>query len=147
MKGDSKMGKKNNYLNPMKGSSRSSKAASVSEVNPPAAERKINKNKKHDIRVPVTASMDSIIREEASRRWGGSKTTVSTELALFALNELFVYPPVEYSDGPLIVHVKVDHEDYIRIGKYAAEWKVSIRQATHRLFMEAFKKKQLGGLG
>lgn len=147
MKGDSEVGKNKEYLNPMKGSIRSSTTQSVSDNKQPVKERKIHRNKKHDIKVPVTESMDSIIREEASKRWGGSKTTVSTELVLFALDELFVFPDVEYCDGPLTVHVKVEHDDYMRIGQYAAKWKLSMRQATHRLFLEAYKKKQLGGLG
>ena len=108
--------------------------------------RKVNSNKLHDIKVPVTLKLDETIRREAYKHWNGSKTAISTELFLFGLNNLFHYPEVIYKDGPVTVHVKINHDTYKRLGDYASIWKCSMRQAAHRVFMEAVKKKQLGGV-
>ena len=107
---------------------------------------KFNSNKLHDIKVPIPERLDATIRREAYKEWNGSKTAISTELFLFGLNNLFHYPESQYKDGPLTVHVKIDHETYKRLGEYASNWKCSMRQAAHRIFMEAVKKKQLGGV-
>lgn len=109
--------------------------------------RKTNKNKKHDIKIPVSEKLDSIIRREAVRSWNGSKTTICTDIFLFGLQRLYVYPEVKYADGPITVHVKVEHDVYVKLGEYAAAWRCSMRQAAHRIFMEAIKKKQIGGIG
>ncbi|WP_428909452.1 hypothetical protein [Niallia sp. Krafla_26] len=108
--------------------------------------RKIRSDKLHDIKVPVTESIDLIIRREARKGWGGSKTSVGTEILLYGLDHIFEYPEVIYKDGPFTVHCKVDHTTYNKIGLYADKWKCSIRMAAHRIFIEALKKKQLGGI-
>lgn len=108
--------------------------------------RKIRSDKLHDIKIPVTDLMETILLRESRKQWKGSKTTIGTELLIFGLENLFNYPDVTYNDLPSTVHCKVNHETYQRIGEHAAEWKCSIRKAAHRIFMEAYKKKQLGGI-
>jgi hypothetical protein len=138
LKGGIRMGK-SNYLNPSLTSSR--------KVNSGFAPRKVRKDKLHDIKIPVTEEMDLIIRREARKFWGGSKTSLGTELLVFGLENVFVYPEIPYQDSPFTVHVKVDHDTYQKIGTHADKWRYrSIRMAAHRIFMEAYKKKQLGGI-
>lgn len=109
-------------------------------------QRKIRSDKLHDIKIPVTETVDTIMRRESRRYWNGSKTSLGTEILMFGLQQVLVYPDVTYKDSPFTVHCKVDHEVYQKIGDLAAEWKCSARKAAHRVFMEAFKKKQLGGI-
>ncbi|MFJ7747465.1 hypothetical protein [Peribacillus sp. NPDC097295] len=108
--------------------------------------RKVRTDKLHDIKIPVTDSMDFFIRRESRRHWNGSKTALGTEILLFGLDQVFVYPDVTYNDLPNTIHCKVDHEVFQKIGEYAADWRCSIRKAAHRIFVEAYKKKQLGGI-
>lgn len=108
--------------------------------------RKVRSDKLHDIKIPVSEDVDLIIRRESRRFWRGSKTALGTEILMFGLHDVFVYPDVTYKDGPYTIHCKVDHDVYQRLGGMAASWKCSIRKAAHRVFMEAFKKKQLGGI-
>lgn len=130
------MGKRS-YINPVLSTNKKNQSG----------ERKIRSDKLHDIKIPVTEKMDYIIRRNAKLSWNGSKTSLGTELVIFALDNLFIYPDVTYQDSPYIVHVKVNHETYQRIGEYASEWKCSIRKAAHRIFIAAYHKKQLGGIG
>jgi hypothetical protein len=130
---------KNNYLNPALTSTRKVKSES--------APRKVRKDKLHDIKIPVTEEMDLIIRREARKFWAGSKTSLGTELLVFGLENIFVYPEVPYQDSPFTVHVKVDHDLYQKIGDYADKWRYrSVRMAAHRIIMEAYKKKQMSGI-
>ncbi|MEH7375681.1 hypothetical protein [Neobacillus drentensis] len=108
--------------------------------------RKVRSDKLHDIKIPVNETIDTILRREARRNWNGSKTSLGTEILMFGLQQVFVYPDVTYKDSPFIVHCKVDHEVYQKLGDLATEWKCSVRKAAHRVFMEAIKKKQLGGI-
>lgn len=108
--------------------------------------RKVRSDKLHDIKIPVTETMDMILRRECHRFWNGSKTALGTEILMFGLEQVLVYPDVTYKDQPYTIHCKVDHETYQKIGEYAAVWKGSIRKAAHRIFIEAYKKKQLGGI-
>lgn len=108
--------------------------------------RKVRSDKLHDIKIPVTESMDSVLRRESRRFWNGSKTALGTEILTYGLNLIFVYPDVTYKDLPDTVHCKVDHETYQKIGEYADKWKYSVRKAAHRIFIEAYKKKQFGGI-
>lgn len=133
------MGKGSN-LNPILSSQKKSSSSRPSEP------RKINKNKKHDIKIPVSEKLESVLRREAVRYWGGSKTLISTEIFLFGMDYLHVYPEVEYQDGPITVHVKIEHDVYIKLGALASDWRCSQRQAAHRIFLEAINKKQLGGI-
>lgn len=113
---------------------------------PEFSKRKVRKDKLHDIKIPVSELTDLNIRRESRKQWNGSKTALGTEILLYGLNNLFVYSDVPYNDLPHIIHCKVDHETFEKIGKYAADWKCSIRKAAHRIFVEAYKKKQLGGI-
>ncbi|WP_057915844.1 hypothetical protein [Peribacillus muralis] len=108
--------------------------------------RKVRSDKLHDIKVPVDESVDMVLRKESRRYWNGSKTAFGTEILLFGLTQVLVYPDVNYTDQPYTVHCKVDHDTYQKIGDYADVWKCSIRKAAHRIFVEAYKKKQLGGV-
>jgi hypothetical protein len=109
-------------------------------------QRKIRSDKLHDIKIPVSEQMDTIIRRESRRFWNGSKTALGTEILLYGMQNIFIYPDVTYQDSPYTVHCKVDHEVYQKLGHLSDEWKCSIRKAAHRIFMEAIKKKQLGGI-
>lgn len=109
-------------------------------------QRKVRSDKLHDIKIPVPEIVDTTIRKESRRAWNGSKTALGTDILTFGLEQIFVYPEVNYQDGPFTVHCKVDHETFQRIGDHAAEWKCSVRKAAHRIFMEAYKKRQLGGV-
>jgi hypothetical protein len=130
---------KGNYLNPSLTSTR--------KVNSETAPRKVRKDKLHDIKIPVTEEMDLTIRRESRKHWGGSKTALGTELFIFGLENIFNYPEIPYQDSPFTIHVKVDHDTYQTIGTYADKWRYrSIRMAAHRIFIEACKKKQLGGI-
>lgn len=128
-------------LNPIVAAGKKKKPSSHSQE-----PRKVNRNKKHDIKIPVHEKLEAVIRREALRKWNGSKTTISTDIFLFGLQNIHVYPEVKYQDGPITVHVKVEHEVYMKLGEYAAVWRCSMRQAAHRIFMEAIKKRQLGGI-
>ena len=90
--------------------------------------------------------MDTILRRESRHFWNGSKTALGTEILMFGMQNIIIYPDVTYSDSPYTVHAKVNHETYQQLGDLAARWKCSARKAAHRVFMEAFKKKQLGGV-
>jgi hypothetical protein len=109
-------------------------------------QRKVRSDKLHDIKIPVSETVDTILRREARRYWNGSKTSLGTEIVLFGLQQIFVYPDVTYKDSPFTVHCKVDQEVYQKLGDLATGWKCSVRKAAHRVFMESFKKKQLGGI-
>ena len=137
MKGEVQMGKEQ-HLNPILSTPRK-------RYQEPK-KRKIRSDKLHDIKIPITESVDLALRRESYRDWGGSKTALGTELLLFGLKEIVVYPEVSYKDKPFSVHCKVDQETYEEIGMWAAKWRVSARRAAHRIFCEAFKKKQLGGV-
>ncbi|USL11053.1 hypothetical protein [Bacillus bombysepticus] len=108
--------------------------------------RKVRSDKLHDIKIPVDEPVDMILRRESRRYWNGSKTALGTEILLFGLEQVLVYPDVTYTDKTYTVHCKVNHETYQKIGDYAAVWKCSVRKAAHRIFVEAYKKKQLGGV-
>lgn len=108
-------------------------------------QRKVRSDKLHDIKIPVNEAIDHKLRIESRRSWNGSKTALGTDILLFGLEQVFVYPEVTYKDGPYTVHCKVDHDIYQQIGSLAAEWKCSVRKAAHRVFIEAYKKMQLGG--
>lgn len=108
--------------------------------------RKVRLDKLHDIKIPVTEYVDMRLRIESRRYWNGSKTALGTDILMFGLEHVFVYPDVSYQEQPYTVHCKVDHDTYQKIGEYAAHWKCSVRQAAHRIFVEAYKKKQLGGI-
>lgn len=129
---------RNNHLNPI---------LTPTRMKADGKTRKINSNKLHDIKIPVPEYLEKIIRKESRKYWGGSKTVLGTELLMFGLEQLFYYPEVEYNDGPFTVHTKVNHEIWLQIGEYADKWRCrSIKQAAHRIFIEAVKKKQLGGI-
>lgn len=108
--------------------------------------RKVRSDKLHDIKIPVSETTNTNILRESRKYWHGSKTKIGTELLLYGLENLFVFPDVTYHDYPSTVHCKVDHMIYQKIGEYAIKWNISTRQAAHRIFMEALKKKQLGGI-
>ena len=108
--------------------------------------RKVRSDKLHDIKIPVTEHSDMILRRESQKYWNGSKTALGTDILLFGLENIFVYPDVSYQEQPYTVHCKVDHESYQKLGEYAAAWKCSVRKAAHRIFLEACKKKQIGGI-
>ncbi len=137
MKGEYRM-RKDNHLNPVLHQSKKNHQDSQ--------KRKVRTDKLHDIKIPVSDLTDLTIRRESRKHWNGSKTALGTEILLFGLHYLFVYPDVTYNDLPHTIHCKVDHETFQKIGEYAAEWKCSIRKAAHRIFVEAYKKKQLGGI-
>lgn len=109
-------------------------------------ERKVRKDKLHDIKIPITENMDLVLRRESRKFWGGSKTAIGTEIFTFGLKSLFNYSEVAYKDSPFTVHVKIDHDTYEELGSYATLWKCSARKAAHRIFMEAYLKKQYGGI-
>ncbi|WP_260288494.1 hypothetical protein [Peribacillus aracenensis] len=130
--------KKSNHLNP-----------SLSPCKKPFTEspkRKIRSDKLHDIKIPISEPLDALLRRESRRYWDGSKTSLGTEILVFGLEQMFVYPDVTYQDEPFTVHCKVNHEIFQKIGNHASTWKCSVRQAAHRIFMEALKKKQMGGI-
>ena len=106
--------------------------------------KKTNK-KKHDIKIPVNDEVEAIIRREAINCFSGSKTVIATQLVLFGMDHLMHFPEVPYEDGPFCLHVKLEHEQYVRLGVYATSWNVSMRKAAHRVFIAAAKKKQLVG--
>ena len=108
--------------------------------------RKIRSDKLHDIKIPITEHIDLTLRLESNRYWNGSKTALGTEILMFGLEQIIVYPDVTYKDQPYTVHCKVDHDTYQKLGNYAAKWKCSVRKAAHRIFIEAYKKKQFGGV-
>ena len=108
--------------------------------------RKVRSDKLHDIKIPVTENIDLTLRRESRRYWNGSKTAIGTDILLFGLEYILVYPDVSYKDLPYTVHCKVDHDTYQKIGEYATIWKCSVRKAAHRIFLEAYKKRQLGGI-
>ncbi|MDQ7861028.1 hypothetical protein RCO48_08320 [Peribacillus frigoritolerans] len=90
--------------------------------------------------------MDMILRRESRRYWNGSKTAFGTEILLFGLEQVLVYPDVTYTDQPYTVHCKVDHETYQKIGDYAAGWKCSVRKSSSSdIYRSIQKKGQLGG--
>lgn len=130
--------RKSNNLNPILNKPKSPRSE--------PQKRKTRSNKLHDIKIPVSEDMDTLLRRESRRFWNGSKTAIGTEILLFGLENIFIYPDVTYKDSPFTVHCKVDHMTYQNIGNYASSWKCSVRQAAHRIFMEAIKKKQLGGI-
>ncbi|MBT2719167.1 hypothetical protein [Bacillus sp. ISL-57] len=127
-----------NHLNPVLSSSKKKM------IEP--QKRKVRSDKLHDIKIPVDERVDMILRRESRRYWNGSKTALGTEILLFGLEEVLVYPDVTYTDQNYTVHCKVNHETYQKIGDYAAVWKCSVRKAAHRIFVEAYNKKQLGGV-
>ncbi|MGX2958066.1 hypothetical protein JNUCC23_02085 [Peribacillus sp. JNUCC 23] len=129
---------KDKHINPSLSPSRNSSTVT--------SKRKVRSDKLHDIKIPIHEGVDLILRRESRRHWNGSKTSLGTDILLFGLEEIFIYPDVSYQDGPFTVHCKVNHDTYQRIGKYADEWKCSMRKAAHRIFTEAYKKKQLGGI-
>lgn len=129
---------KEKHLNPVLFSSR--------KRSEPTQQRKTRSDKLHDIKIPISESIDTVLRRESRRHWNGSKTAIGTETLIFGLEQIFIYPEVPYSDQPLIVHCKVNHETYQKIGDLAAEWRCSIRKAAYRIFMEAYKKRNLGGV-
>ena len=98
------------------------------------------------LKSPLTERTDMILRRESRKYWNGSKTSLGTDILLFGLEHVLVYPDVTYQEQPYTVHCKVEHDTYQKLGEYAAIWKCSIRKAAHRIFMEAYKKKQLGGV-
>ena len=130
---------KEQYINP-------GLSSTPKKGNEPTKQRKTRSDKLHDIKIPVTENMDLTLRRESRRNWNSSKTALSTEILLFGLDQLFVYPEVPYEDLPLIVHCRVNNAVYQRIGEHADKWNCSIRKAAHRIFMEAYKKKQFGGI-
>jgi hypothetical protein len=65
---------------------------------------------------------------------------------MFGLQQVIVYPYVIYKDSTYTVHCKVNHDVFQKLGNLATEWKCSIRKAAHRVFMEAIKNKQHGGI-
>ena len=108
--------------------------------------RKVRSDKLHDIKIPVTDTVDMILRRESHRYWNRSKTSLGTEILIFGLEQVLLYPDVTYKDLLYTVHCKVNHETYQKIGDYATAWKCSIQKVAHRIFMEAYKKRQLGGV-
>lgn len=108
-------------------------------------EQPMKNQKKHDIKIPVSEQIESAIRREALSKWNGSKTIVATNLVLYGMDNLSHYPEIEYEDGPYCLHVKLEHDLYMRLGELATEWKVSMRKAAHRVFIEAAKKEQIIG--
>ncbi|MGE6379528.1 hypothetical protein [Peribacillus muralis] len=109
-------------------------------------ERKNRSDKLHDIKIPINEPTDALLRRESRRYWDGSKTALGTEILTFGLEQMFIYPDVTYQDEPFTVHCKVNHDKYQMIGNHAAAWKCSVRKAAHRIFMEALKKRQMGGV-
>ncbi|TDL91511.1 hypothetical protein E2R55_00015 [Vibrio vulnificus] len=103
--------------------------------------RKVRTDKLHDIKIPVDEPVDMILRRESRRYWNGSKTALGTEILLFGLEQVLVYPDVTYTDKAYTVHCKVDHEIYQKIENYAVIRKCSVRKAAHRIF-EAYKKNK-----
>lgn len=118
----------------------------VSKKNSQPQQRKIRSDKLHDIKIPIKEPVDALLRRESRRYWNASKTALGTDILIFGLEQIFVYPDVTYEDSPFTVHCKVNHEIYQKIGHYATEWKCSVRKAAHRIFLEAYKKKQMGGI-
>lgn len=114
--------------------------------NPESQKRMVRSDKLHDIKIPVSDVTKLIILRESRKHWHGSNTKTGTELLLFGLENLFVFPDVTYKDYKTTIHCKVDHATFQKIGQYGIEWNCSTRQAAHRIFMEALKKKQLGGI-
>lgn len=126
------MGKNEQHLNPILSSSKKKQILN---------ERKIRKDKLHDIKIPIDDTIDLTLRRESRKFWNGSKTALGTEIFLYGLNHVFHYPEVTYKDSPITVHIKVDHATFQRIGDYSTQWRCSIRKAAYRIFMEAYSKK------
>lgn len=118
----------------------------VPKKNSSPHQRKIRFDKLHDIKIPIKEPVDALLRRESRRYWNGSKTALGTDILIFGIEQIFVYPDVTYQESPFTVHCKVNHETYQKIGHYATEWKCSVRKAAHRIFIEAYKKKQIGGI-
>ena len=110
------------------------------------SERKIRADKLHDIKIPVSAVVDSILRRESRKRWGGSKTAIGTDILKYGLENIFMFPAVEYKQQEKTVHCKVDQATFLKIADLADIWGYSIRKAAHRVFTESLKKKQLGSV-
>src|SRR3954469_12627095 len=110
---------KEHYVNPVLSTSH--------QRNQNLQKRKVRSDKRHDIKIPVTEMVDLIIRRESRRYWNGSKTALGTDILMFGLEQILVYPDFPYKAQSYTVHCKVDHETYQKIGEYASQWKCSVR--------------------
>ncbi|MBP0725513.1 hypothetical protein J5Y03_09970 [Bacillus sp. RG28] len=100
------------------------------------------KSKKHidclvDIKFYVTEEEDFYLRE-CSRKQKVSLTKYCTNVLETITNRLHDYPKVDYIKTAYMVHVCVNPILYQKIVRRAAEWRCSIREATHRMFQYGY---------
>ncbi|WNF36383.1 hypothetical protein RJD24_18470 [Bacillaceae bacterium IKA-2] len=100
--------------------------------------RKVRSDKKHDIKIPISAYNKKLVLLFA-RRKDLSVTQYCTELVAEALGYNFDFEEVEYKHTDTTVHIKPDKELYNLIINKSVDWSCSIRRASHRVLHHALQ--------
>ena len=104
--------------------------------------RKVRSDKKHDIKIPISAYNKKIILLFA-RRKDLSVTQYCTEIVAESLGYNFDFDNVEYKHTDTTVHIKPDKLIYNLIIDKSVDWSCSIRRATHRVLHHAVQMEGL----
>ncbi len=99
-------------------------------------QRKIRKDKKKDIKVPVSEKQKKAIRRLAYKR-KMTATSFSTMLVEEALQSAYLQQlkAVPYKDTHDFVHVKLRNNEYDQIVELAIDWNVSVRKCVYRILV------------
>lgn len=108
--------------------------------------RKVRSDKKHDIKIPISAYNKKLVLLFA-RRKDMSVTHYCTGLVGEALNFNFDYDDTDYKHTDITVHIKPDKQLYSLIIDKSVDWCCSIRKASHRIFHEALLMEGINNEG
>ena len=108
--------------------------------------RKVRSDKKHDIKIPISAYNKKIILLFA-RRKDLSVTQYCSEIVAEALGYNFDFDNVEYKHTDTTVHVKPDKLIYNLIIDKSVDWSCSVRRATHRVLHHALQMEGINNEG
>lgn len=111
------------------------KESSASKISKPRERRS---DKKHDIKIPISAYNKKLVLFFA-RRKGLSVTHYCTNLVSEALWHHYDFEDVKYKHSVVTVHIKADRELYLMVVDKSVEWCCSLRKAGHRILNDALR--------
>lgn len=109
---------------------------------PPIEQQK--REKKNDIKIPVSESMDRAIRLNA-RNEGKTITEYCTYIMQSAMSWTVQgqFKEVPYKTSPYMVHVSLQDSYYSEVVRLSSQWHCTIREAAHRIFMTGAKVHEI----
>ncbi len=106
--------------------------------------RKVRKDKKHDIQIPLTEEQRRLIKVLARNR-RMTPTSFCSMLLKNALIRNHDYPEVQYpSSKSKTCHAKFEEDYFEMLFGYTVRWDCSLKKAAHRILLEMLRQESRG---